>query len=294
LKVEEVRVMSRKPVVVAVDGSEGSMLAAEWAAREAVRRKAPLRIVSAPALVPWMQARHPSAASTTNTPRGLAGRSLGLALERVRDVAQGLLIETDLLSGVPAVAVAASGSGADLLVVGSRGAGGFGAMVLGSVSRYAAMHTSCPVVVVHEGTAAVHREVAVGVRDPGDSRGALDFAFEEAAIRGAELLVVHAWSRLPLRFQAHVAPVFDPKQITEAAQEETRAMLASWGDKYPTVKVTADVVNVHPARVLASLSARADLVVLGKHAADGVGVGSIQNAVLSHAHGPVAIVPSTA
>jgi nucleotide-binding universal stress UspA family protein len=52
------------------------------------------------------------------------------------------------------------------------------------------------------------------------------------------------------------------------------------------------VVHAQPARVLASLSARADLVVLGKHATDGVAVGSIQNAVLSHARGPVAIVPS--
>jgi nucleotide-binding universal stress UspA family protein len=55
-----------------------------------------------------------------------------------------------------------------------------------------------------------------------------------------------------------------------------------------------EVVRAHPGRVLAGSSARADLVVLGRHAADGSlrrGVGSITHAVLDHAHGPVASVP---
>jgi nucleotide-binding universal stress UspA family protein len=279
------------PIVVAVDGSEGSMRAAEWAALEAVRRRAPLRVVSAPAALVPRQARRMSAGSIANSLREMAARSLGLALERVREVAPGLLIETDMLSSTPAVAVAVadSGNGAAMLVLGARGAGSFGAMVLGSVSRYAAMHASCPVVVVHEGTTAVHREVAVGVRDPADAHGALDFAFEEAAVRGASLLVVHAWSWLP----AGLPGKSDPESISADLRRETCDMLAAWGDKYPAVKVTADVVHAQPARVLASLSARADLVVIGKHEAEaGHAVGSIQNAVLSHAHGPVAIVPS--
>lgn len=65
-------------------------------------------------------------------------------------------------------------------------------MLLGSVSRYAAMHASCPVVVVREETGAVHREVVVGIRDPHDATATLPFAFEEAALRGATLVAVHA------------------------------------------------------------------------------------------------------
>jgi hypothetical protein len=54
-----------------------------------------------------------------------------------------------------------------------------------------------------------------------------------------------------------------------------------------------DVVRCHPARVLASLSARADLVIVGRHGTVGGPDGSsIQHALLGHAHGPVAIVPS--
>jgi hypothetical protein len=53
-------------------------------------------------------------------------------------------------------------------------------MMLGSVSRYAAMHACCPVVVVREETSAVHREVVVGIRDPRDSDTTLAYAFDEA------------------------------------------------------------------------------------------------------------------
>ena len=283
--------MSRLPVVVAVDGSEESLRAAEWAAREAMRRTLPLRIVSAPALLPRMQSEHVPAGTVANALRDRAARSLALAVERVGEVSPGLLIDADLLSGPPAVAVSDSGSGASMLVVGARGSGGFGAMLLGSVSRYAAGHASCPVVVVREDTTAVHREVAVGIRDPEDSQGALGFAFEEAALRGADLLVVHAWHWIIPGLWATDDPLHDTELISATARAEIRDMLSPWGEKYPSVQVISDVVHAHPAQVLASLSARADLVVIGRHATSGPVVGSIQNVVLSHAHGPVAIVP---
>ena len=79
-------------------------------------------------------------------------RERDLALATAAKVAAatspGLLIDTDPVEGRPAQAVTASGSGALLLVVGSHGGGAFPAMTLGSVSRYAIVHASCPVVVV--------------------------------------------------------------------------------------------------------------------------------------------------
>ena len=83
---------------------------------------------------------------------------------------------------------------ASMLVLGSRGAGGFSAMILGSVSRYVATHAPVPVVVAREETMAEHREIVVGVRDPAQSGAALAFGFEEASLRKARLLAVHAWS----------------------------------------------------------------------------------------------------
>ncbi len=289
--------MSR-PIVVAVDGSEASLRAAEWAAAEAARRGAPLRIVSAPGLLPRVRS-YQAPSTVANALRGIAARALAEAVDRVSEVTAGLLVETDLLDGPPAAAVSDSGAGARLLVVGSRGAGGFSALVLGSVSRYVATHAPCPVVVVHEETGAVHREIVVGVRDPDNADAALGFAFEEAALRRANLTAVHAitWlatgpvSSAPAADSASLAAAAAAAQA--AAERHLAEVLRAWQQKYPEVTAAEDVVRCHPAQMLASLSARADLVVIGRHGTPGAPDGSsIQHAVLGHARGPVAIVPA--
>jgi nucleotide-binding universal stress UspA family protein len=88
----------------------------------------------------------------------------------------------------------------------------------------------------------------------------------------------------------------DPDQISAEAASSLDAELEGWREKYPGVKVRQDIFHGHPARVLAAYSARADLIVLGRHGhpcGAGPGIGSIQHAVLDHAHGPVAVVPSS-
>jgi len=250
--------------------------------------------VSAPDVMPRMHAYHASPAEIAAALRGVAARALAAAITRCDEVAPGLPVDTCLLSGPPAVAVAETGSDASMLVVGARGAGGFAAMMLGSVSRYVAAWAPCPVAVVREESSAVHREVAVGVRDPQNATGALAFAFEEAALRGADLVAVHTWYWLPSGQAGALRPA-DPGRFVAEATRQLAAALKDWQDKYPDVRVSRDVIRGHPARVLASLSARTDLVVLGRHghpAGPGPGIGSIQHAVLDHAHGPVAVVPS--
>ena len=286
--------MSTKPVVVGVDGSEESLLAAEWAAMEAKRHGLPLRIVSAPAVLPRMQADQAAPTTVADALRGASRRALGTALARIEEVAPGLEVTTDLLSGPPALAVAGSGSGAAMLVVGARGAGGFAAMVLGSVSRYAALRAMCPVIVIRQASMAVHQEVAVGVRDPQDTGETLTFAFEEATARHADLMVVHAWYWFPSALRVPVGQdvadtPFDPERISAEASRSLSASLDRWREKYPDVRVRHDVIHAHPARVLANYSARADLVVTGRHGSPGIG--SVQHALLDHARGPVAIVP---
>ena len=291
--------MAAKPVVVGVDGSEESLRAVEWAALEARRHSSPLRIVSAPALLPRIHAYNAAPEAIANALRGISARALESAIARAEEVAKGLPITTGLLAGPPAVAVAESGAEASMLVVGARGAGGFAAMVLGSVSRYAASRAACPVVVVREESMAVHREIAVGIRDPEDTGEALAFAFEEAALRHADLVAVHTWYWFPAALHRPAAgkelrPA-DPERIAAEAASSLAAALSGWREKYPGVRVRHDITHGHPARVLASYSARADLVVLGRHghpADSGPGIGSIQHAVLDHAHGPVAVVPS--
>jgi nucleotide-binding universal stress UspA family protein len=286
--------MATKPVVVGVDGSEESLLAAEWAAMEAKRHALPLRIVSAPAMAPHMPAYQATPAIVSDTLRNVSERALEGAVARAKEVTRDLQITTGLLSGPPALAVAGSGSRAAMLVVGARGTGGFASMILGSVSRYAAVRATCPVIVVRQATMAVHHEVAVGVRDPQDTREALAFAFEEAAVRHADLVVVHAWYWFPSVLRASVdqdaldAP-FHPEQISAEAARNLSAALDRWREKYPDVRVRNDVIRGHPARVLANYSARADLVVIGRHG--NPGIGSVQHPLLDHARSPVAIVP---
>ena len=68
--------------------------------------------------------------------------------------------------------------------------------------------------------------------------------------------------------------------------------LEPWREKYPGVPVRQDVVPGHPARVLSAYAGRADLAVIGRNGR-GLTIGGIQHAVLSHAHGPIAIIPET-
>jgi Universal stress protein family len=221
-------------------------------------------------------------------------RALASAADRTADIEPGVAISTTLLSGPPAQSLCEAGEHASMLVVGSRGGGRFASLLLGSVSRYAATRADCPVVVVREETTAVHREVVVGIRDL-DQPSAIGFAFEEAALRNARLRAVHAWEWfLPeMRLTGSERPGAAAQDITSAARQWLTDLLGFWREKYPEVDVTEDVTHAHPARILAGYSARADLIVLGRNTPDDSprpGTNAVTHAVLSHAHGPVAII----
>ena len=288
--------MPAKPIVAATDGSEESLRAVDWAAREAVLRGAPLRIVSAAGLLPRMVSSkgHSEYESVSDHIREDSDVALTTAAARAARVAPDLLIDTDHLGGAPAEAVTASGSGALMLVVGSRGVGAFTAMILGSVSRYVATHASSPVVVVRDEITAAHRQIGVGISSLEGNEAALTFAFEEAALRNASLIAVHAWhspeSDISRAGEASATPgLHDVEQKATAKLEQ---VLNDWQARYPGVTVDHDVVRGHPGRALIGLSARCDLVVIGRQAAHH-GPGSVVNALLSHAHGPVVTVPTT-
>ena len=288
--------MSAKPIVAATDGSEESLRAVDWAAREAVLRGAPLRIVSAAGLLPRMVSSqgHSEYETVSDHIREDSDVALTAAAARAAQVAPDLLIDTDHLDGAPAEAVTGSGSGALMLVVGSRGVGAFTAMILGSVSRYAATHASSPVVVVRQEITAAHRQVAIGISSPEGNAAAITFAFEEAALRKASLIAIHAWHtpQSDISRAGTVEPVAGKDYLQGEATRHLEDLLTDWQGKYPDVPVSYDVVHGHPGRTLAGLSARADLVVLGRHAAHH-GPGAVTHAVLNHAHGPIATVPSS-
>lgn len=284
-------------VVVGTDGSDRSFQAVEWAAREAAMRDAALRIVSVPALPPrmaWQSGPQGTPDAVADTIVKAYDHALAWAAGRAAELEPGLPVETARLSGRPASALTEAAADASMLVVGSRGGGGFAALLLGSVSRYVATRADCPVVVVREESMAVHREVVVGVRDL-DQPEAIGFAFAEASLRRARLRAVHAWQLfLPeMRLTGTERPGAAADEVTAEVAEWLADLLSFWREKYPDVEVTEDVVHASPGRILAANSARADLIVLGRNSGHDsyAGADPVLHAVLNHAHGPVAIVP---
>jgi CBS domain-containing protein len=116
----------------------------------------------------------------------------------------------------------------------------------------------------------------------------------ETALRKASLIAIHAW-HAPQASVSRAGTPYPPPALHAAAADAARELtllLDRWQEKYPDMPVGRDVVHGHPGRALADLSARADLVVLGRH--PGLpGPGSVRHAVLNHAHGPIVIVPSS-
>ena len=286
--------MASKPIVAGTDGSEESLRAVDWAAREAALRGAPLRIVATAGLLPRMRP-HTSAGQYETVTDVLVDdrdRALALAAERAAKTAAGVLIDTDELTGPTAQAVTESGAGALMLVLGSRGTGAFTALLLGSVSRYAASHASSPVMVIRDEPPAPHGLIGVGVADTDSCRDALTFALEEASLRHAGLHAVHAW-HAPQSEITRAGPL--PTESSAQAAADAATALAGVLDecraKYPDVQVTHEVVHGPPGRALVGLSARTDLVVIGRRPGE-PGPGSVRHALLNHAHGPVAVVPS--
>jgi nucleotide-binding universal stress UspA family protein len=288
--------MASKPIVAGTDGSEESLQAVGWAAREAALRGAPLRIVATAGLLPRMRPHTDETQYETVTDVLVddRDRALAMAAERAAKAAAGVLIDTDELTGPTAQSVTQSGAGALMLVLGSRGTGAFTALLLGSVSRYAASHASSPVVVIRDDPSVPRGLIGVGVADTDSCRDALSFALEEASLRHASLHAVHAWHTPQTEISR--AGQFFTESSAQAAADAARqlaGLLDECRAKYPDVPVTQEVVHGHPARALAGLSARADLVVIGRRPGT-PGPGSVRHALLNHAHGPVAVVPSPA
>jgi nucleotide-binding universal stress UspA family protein len=136
-------------IVVGVDGSEGSARALQFALDEARLRGASLKAVSAwhvPAIVyeaGWV----PAELDLDEYPK-FAQEALAKALADGGAETSGIEVTTVISKGQAADVLCAEAKGADLLVVGSRGLGGFRGLMLGSVSQQCAHHAPCPIAIV--------------------------------------------------------------------------------------------------------------------------------------------------
>ena len=142
-------------IIVGVDGSGHSELALEWAMNEAAARQSALTVltVNPVALSAWTgapirsEADEPAREHAEMAAKEAADRALGKMSGDTRPVS----VTVRAVSGNPAEELISAARDADLVVVGSRGAGGFGRLAMGSVSNQVAHHARSPIVIIpHE------------------------------------------------------------------------------------------------------------------------------------------------
>ncbi|MGW5848015.1 universal stress protein [Streptomyces sp. NPDC055254] len=325
--------MSNTPVIAAVDGSEHSLRALEWARSAARRHGASLLIVHVLPDHAQLYAGRRASLHDPAQPERFADpveEWIRALLGGGSELPDGVRYEA--LEGSVPEALRVIGSGARMLVMGSRGRGGFATLLLGSSSRAVATTAPCPVVVVPHAERSA--EAADASSDAGGGEGAgggspgvgpsagrvvlglhaaetpedvLGFAFTEAAARGTTVQVVSAYAVPPSPTLVIDSPfaVIAPEGLADegdgvpAEREMLRAQterLGPYRERFPDVPVEQAAVPGDAAGRLVDASHSAALVVVGRHhprrRPRSLWMGSVANAVLQHARGPVAVVPA--
>ncbi|WP_055420347.1 universal stress protein [Streptomyces pactum] len=289
-----------RPITAGVDGSEESLAALAWAAREAVRREAPLHVVHA-----WRpQARDTAGAGDRDAQEQWVRDSVAESVRTVTGRHPDLPVSSEVREADDAVAVLlAAAAEAGTLVLGSRGHGAVVGFLLGSVGQQVIAEAPRPVVLVRAGDdgagEAAGREVVVGQQgEPEDSTDVIGFAFETAAARGATVRAVRAWA-LPTVFTYSPGSMALADEAGGLEAYERKALgeaLAPWRERFPEVPVIEHVEMGSAGQVLLSVAGAAQLTVVGRRArrtAVGARIGSVAHGVLHHADCPVAVVPHT-
>ncbi|MFD8972780.1 MULTISPECIES: universal stress protein [unclassified Streptomyces] len=288
--------MSRE-IVAGVDGSPESLAAADWAAREALHRGLPLRLAHAwrwePIDLPLVQDR----AGQERVADEILREAEATVARRHPD----LTLTAEVLPDTPVAALLGAESGAEMLVIGSRGHGAVTGFLLGSYGQQIIGAATRPVVAVRsrdgEPAEPPVGDVLVGqLGSPEDSAAALGFAFETAAARGASVRAVRAWNLPPLYAYspASMRLADEAGGLVPYEEKALREALAPWRERFPEVPVTEHVELGSAGQVLLSGSGAAQLLVVGRRArrgAVGPRIGSVAHAALHLAPCPVAVVP---
>lgn len=281
-------------VVVGVDGSDGALETARWAADEAARRRARIRLVHAFGWTTEVVAGHPALGEQRrDVLLDHARRHLVTAAAAVAGRAPDVPVEHELVVGHPIAVLVGESRGAELLVIGDRGLGRIGGLLLGSVAVALASHGACPVVVVRgaELEPPSSAPVVVGIDGSEVSERALAFAYEEAALCGAPLVAVHTWLDLVCDPAAGLLVDWAAVEAEEHAALGER--LAGWARTHPDVPVRRVVTRDGPALALLTEAEGARLVVVGSRGRGGFAgllLGSVSHAVLHRSPCPVAVV----
>jgi nucleotide-binding universal stress UspA family protein len=273
---------TQRRVVVGIDGSIGADEALHWAVGEATSRDGTLEIVSC-----WMYPAQFGSGPMTGLAKVFPEAARMLCAEaEARAVSFDVAVRTTTraLEAPPTAGLLEACQDAELLVVGSRGAGRFKSMVVGSVSQHCALHAGCSVLVAHPRALpppSRRHTVVVGFDGSEGATDALEYAVDEAVRLEARLEVVGA-ARLP-----RAAP-FSPR--ASATADHMRSVLHDASGiaakLQPALRVTTVMAPEPAGAALVESSARADLLVVGSRglgAVPGVLLGSVSRYCVSHA-----------
>ncbi|PRX01269.1 UNVERIFIED_ORG: nucleotide-binding universal stress UspA family protein [Actinomadura viridilutea] len=273
-------------VLVGYDGTVHSAHAVEWAATEARLRRLPLKVVHSwrwP--YPISHIDHEGAAIVRRMGEHVLDHGVSLA-ERV---APGTRIQRRLKDGPAYVALMAEGDDAELIVIGSHGQAD---LPVASTALQLPSRARSPVLVVRRPVAG-HRRVVVGVDGSAGSDAALDFAFEQAALRGWSLLAVYGcWE--PGAVPREELDLFhDDEKLKRVCGARLERAVAPFRVRYPQVDAWTSLVLDPPREALFDAADHADLVVVGKRGhgtVDPLLLGATSTAMLQHAPCSVAVV----
>ncbi|MFJ9175976.1 universal stress protein [Streptomyces sp. NPDC102360] len=281
---------SSRVLSVGTDASRESVHAADWAAREALRRRLPLRLVQAAGT----ERPAPRLPDVDLPDRGV----LDVVALRLSYAHPALEIIARRRAAQPVAALLEAAEESESLVLGSRGFTGYSGFLVGSVALAVTARARNPVVLVRAGglpederDGPGFRPVVVGLDVTSPADELLSYAFEAAALRGAPLHALHAWTLPPLRGNRP-----DGAQPGDAARQEERLRgtlaeaVRAWHTKYPEVRVEERLLYGQPGHHLLKAATGASLTVVGRRT-DAAHLGCTAHSVVHHVTSPVAIVP---
>ena len=299
-------------IVVGVDGSEHSGVALRWAAREAELRGGGLHALTAVLVWDLFNQRHADGSKRFDPDYDVARADAALlaTLEGALGAEAAASVVRKPVCDVPAQGLLDAAKGADLLVVGARGLGGFRGLLLGSVSQQCLHHAPGPIAVVRPsedaddatgaapGAGATGERVVVGVDGSDGSRVATGWAVTEARLRGATLQAVHAWEVPMIYGPVGIGFPYDTSGLESAARELLDEVVdgALADADGAAVDVERIVSAGGPASSILETAAGADLVVIGRRGLGGFQrllLGSVSEHVARHAPCPVVVMPAT-
>jgi nucleotide-binding universal stress UspA family protein len=278
--------MADAPVLVGVDGSDSALTAVTAAVQEAKLRQSALRVVHSFIWPLFGVPLGPAAIGPPDT--GLRNEADTIVRDAVRHAhaqAPDLQVDGEVITGHTLPVMVEETRTSSLVVVGSRGLGSFTGLLLGSTAVHLAAHGECPVLVMR-GRPVAGGPVVVGVDGSPAGAAAVGFAFAEAAMRGTDLVAVHAGAAPP-------PPTQEPAPPRESESATLTEAMAKSRQAYPDVQVRHRDVPDDPRKALIEASKEAGLLVVGARGRGGFAgmlLGSVSQALLQHAECPVAVV----